>query len=199
MTRTTTTTPPPALAGRRAATIVDRITGCDEGLHLEAATRLHPEHWATFPGVAVIARLDAATDAEPLFREAIRLLALATAGCELTGNPAAAALTGPAPVEGMVRAVLAQHTLCHRLTQRLGITLAEPRGDGGYRPGDHTHRCYLAAGWGEPDPRFWLDADETARRLAILTQLYASIGIHAAGQRHDLRFTPQLTAAMVGI
>ncbi len=198
MTRPTTT-PPPTIAGRRAATLADRITGCEEGRHLEAAIRSHPDRWATVTGVAVVARLDAATDTGPLFREAIRLLALSAAVHELTGDSAPAAVTGSAPVECMARAVLAQHTLCRWLTQRLGFTLIEPCSDGTYRPGDYTHRSYLAAGWGEPDPRYWLDVDETSRRVAMLHQIFASIGIHAGGRRHDLRFNPQFSAGDVGI
>jgi hypothetical protein len=59
----------------------------------------------------------------------------------------------------------------------------------GYQPGNYTHRCYLAAGWGQPNPRYWIGAEQTSRRLAVLTARYERIGIHDGGRRHDIDFT----------
>lgn len=65
-----------------------------------------------------------------------------------------------------------------------------------YRRGGYTDRCYLAAGWGEPDRRYWIDADEVGRRLGLLSARYASVGIHDAGRRHDLDFDAELAGAV---
>lgn len=58
-------------------------------------------------------------------------------------------------------------------------------------PRVYTHACYLAAGWGDPNPRYWIGRDETVRRLAVLGGKYASIGVYKDGQRHDIDFTTE--------
>jgi hypothetical protein len=66
----------------------------------------------------------------------------------------------------------------------------------GWRRGDYTHQCYTAAGWGEPNPRYWIDADETKRRHKILNSRYQTVGIDRDGRAHDIDFNePRLVAA----
>jgi hypothetical protein len=84
------------------------------------------------------------------------VLCLKTAVYELTGGDEhAAELIVAAPVDEMVHAVLAQHTLCVRMTTRLGIRFVHmtDRERFGYRKGEYTYRAYVAAGWGEPNER----------------------------------------------
>jgi hypothetical protein len=119
------------------------------------------------------------------------VLTLKSAVFELTGgHEEAAELVVSAPVDEMVHAVLAQYTLCQIMTQRLGIRFVHmtDRERFGWHRGDYTHQCYTAAGWGEPDPRYWIDATETYRRLKILNRRYVSVGIHNAGRKHDITF-----------
>lgn len=193
-----TTQPEPVMVGRRAAQIIDMIRDAEEYGRLRQSTQKYPDCWGTFTGYPIIARFDLAKDAGPLFDEALRVLCLKTAVFELTGGDEhAAELVVSAPVDEMVHALLAQYTLCQSMTARLGIRFVHmtDRERFGWRRGDYTHQCYIAAGWGEPDPRYWIDVDETARRLAILSRRYDAIGIHDTGRRHDLDFAePALLA-----
>jgi len=188
---TTTARPAAATVGTRAAEILDLIKGSDEYARLEESTRLYPDCWATFTGYPIIAQWDLSRDAGPLFAEALRVLALKSAVYELSGgDEEAAELVVSAPVDEMVHAVLAQYTLCQTMTERLGIRFVHmtDRECFGWRRGDYTYECYREAGWGEPDPRYWIDADETDRRLKILNSRYSSVGIHNAGRKHDFDF-----------
>jgi hypothetical protein len=146
---------------------------------------------ATFTGYPIISQFDLDKDAGPLFVEALRVLALKSAVFELSGGDEhAAELVVAAPVDEMVHAVLAQYTLCQSLTERLGIRFVHmtDRERFGWNPGDYTHECYAAAGWGDPDPRYWIDDIQTRQRLAVLCERYESIGIHGGGRRHDIDF-----------
>ena len=183
--------PDPQAVGRRAAEIVDLIHHSAHHPQLAAAARMLPHRWVTLTGIALVVTLDLTTDAEPLLREAWRLLALRAAVYELTGShTTAATLVAPAPVDDAVRVVLAEHTLSTQVAQELGIWLVQQTTEWtplGWQPGNYTHRCYQAA-WGEPDERYWIDADETTRRLTTLTSRYADIGIRRGGSQHNLRF-----------
>jgi hypothetical protein len=184
--------PEPATVGRRAARIIDLVRSSEEFARLKDSTEKYPDCWATFTGYPIIARFDLATDAGPLMDEALRVLCLKTAMFELTdGDESAAELVVSAPVDEMVHAVLAQYTLCQTMTERLGIRFVHmtDRERFGWEPGDYTHQCYVAAGWGEPNPRYWISKAETSRRLGILTGLYESIGIHDGGRSHEIDFT----------
>jgi len=191
---TTTTLPDPYMVGYRAGEILDLIRACEEYARLEESTRMYPDCWATFTGYPIIARFDLERDAAPLVVEALRVLALKAAVFELTGgDEETAELVISAPVDEMVHAVLAQYTLCQAMTARLGIRfvhMTDRERFGWYRD-DYTHRCYVAAGWGEPDPRYWIDGNETARRLAVLNRRYALIGIRDSGRGHDIGFEPE--------
>ena len=189
---TTTTAPPdPAAVGKRAAEILDLIEGSDEYGRLAHSAQKYADCWATFTGYPIIARWDLDSDTAPLFAEALRVLALKSAVFELSGGDEhAAELIVSAPVDEMVHAVLAQFTLCQTLTARLGIRFVHMTDQErfGWRRGDFTHECYRAAGWGEPNPRYWIDADETGRRLKVLNSKYATVGIGRDGRTHDIDF-----------
>jgi hypothetical protein len=142
----------PEQVGRRAAEMLGLIEASNEYERLVESTKMYPDCWSTFSGYPIIAHWDLATDAEPLFLEAMRVLCLKAAVYEQTGgDETAAELVAAAPVDEMVHVVLAQYTLCVAMTKRLGIDFVHmtDRERFGYRPGNLTHQCYLAAGWGD--------------------------------------------------
>jgi hypothetical protein len=182
--------PSPSAVGQRAAEILHAIHHSPHHHHhqlLATAIRMLPNRWATLTGITLLADLDLATDAEPLLHEAWRLLALRAAVYELTGSDTTAAtLVAPAPIDDMVRAILAEHTLCADLARTLGVRLVQQTTEWtplGWQPGNYAHRCYQVA-WGQPPDRYWIDADESSRRLATLTRLYHDIGIRRSGSQH---------------
>jgi hypothetical protein len=63
-----------------------------------------------------------------------------------------------------------------------------------YEADGYTDQCYLAANWGEPNRRYWLDRAEMGRRLDILGAKYESIGIQAEGRSHDFSFEEKTPA-----
>ncbi|WP_308440038.1 hypothetical protein [Virgisporangium aliadipatigenens] len=189
---TMTTLPAPAEVAARANDILDALKAHPDYERLGDSARRYTDCWATFTGYPIIASWNLDTDTGPLFDEAMRVLALKSAVFELTdGDEHAAELVVSAPVDEMVHAVLAQYTLCQRMTAALGIRFVHMTDQErfGWNPGDYTHRCYLAAGWGEPNPRYWIDAATTRSRLQILNQRYATVGIGRDGRSHSIDFT----------
>jgi hypothetical protein len=188
-----TTMPSATTVGQRAADLLNLIEQSPEYNRLVASTRMYPDCWATFTGYPLICEFDLAKDAEPLFVEAMRVLALKTAVWELSGGDeyAAELLVSP-PVDEMVHAVLAQFTLVTRMSRRLGVQLVHmtDRERTGWEPDGYTADCYRAAGWGEPPSRYWIGTAEVTRRLGILAGLYAQAGIHDGGRRHSHTFEP---------
>jgi hypothetical protein len=183
--------PTPAEVGRRAIEILALIEASDEYPRLAKSAKFYADCWATFTGYPIVVKWNLETDTEPLFIEALRVLALKTAVFELTdGDEQAAELMVSAPVDEMVHAVLAQYTLCQIMTDKVGIRFVHMTDQErfGWKRDDYTHRCYLAAGWGEPDPRYWIDGEETRRRLLILNSRYQAAGIGRDGRRHDIDF-----------
>jgi hypothetical protein len=177
--------------GERAADILERIEADADYPRLRKSALLYSDCWATFTGYPIVCGFDQDKDSPPLFVEALRVLALKAAVYELSDEDEhAAELVVSPPVDEMVHAVLAQYTLCVRLQQRTGITLVHmtDRERFGWRRGDYTEQCYRAARWGAPPVRYWVGADEVKRRLAILSDRYASIGVHEGGARVDVRF-----------
>jgi hypothetical protein len=122
------------------------------------------------------------------------VLALKTAVWEQSdGDEQMAELEISAPVDEMVHAVLAQYTLCQSMTATLGIQFVHMTDQERftYTAGGYTDQCYTAAGWGEPNRRYWLDRDEMGRRLDILGAKYESVGIQAEGRSHQFGFEPK--------
>lgn len=188
----TTTLPRPRAVGARAAALLTELQDDPDFDRLAASTALYASCWSTFTGYPIVCQFDLDTDTEPLFAEATKVLALKAAVYELTdGNEEAAELVVSAPVDEMVHAVLAQATLVGRMQARLGIAFVHMTDQErfGWEPDDFTQECYEAAGWGTPPSRYWIGADETARRLGILDTRYASIGVHDGGRRVDLDFS----------
>lgn len=182
--------------GQRASEIFAAIQADPEYRRLEDSSLKYTDCWKTFSGYMTISQWNELTDKGPLFIEGLRVLALKAAIYESTQDEAISELIIPAPVDEMVHAIIAQSTLCQRMANRLAISFVHmtDQEEFGWRRGDYAHQCYLAAGWGEPNERFWVDADEAARRMQILNELYISIGIAADGRAHDLTFdTPLAT------
>jgi len=120
----------------------------------------------------------------------MRALALKSAVFELTrGDEAAAELLIALPVDEMTHAVLAQHNIVTSLQVRIGVMLPHMTDleEFGYELDDYTSRCY-AAGWGTPNPRYWVGTAEAKRRLITLSDAYTGAGIHDLGRRHDFTF-----------
>ncbi|WP_213450893.1 hypothetical protein [Rhizomonospora bruguierae] len=200
-TTSTTTRPEPAAVGKRAAQILGLISGSPEYRRLVDSAGRYVDCWATFTGYPIISTFNLEVDTAPLFTEAMRVLALKSAVYELSGeDEEAAELVVSAPVDEMVHAVLAQYTLCQTMTQRLGLRFVHMTDQErfGWRHGDYTEQCYRAAGWGEPPARYWIDADETGRRLKILNSRYRSIGIDNDGRRHSIDFNSDQSLTAVG-
>jgi hypothetical protein len=197
---TARTLPEPVDVGRRAAEILAAIETDPDCQRLRRSALLYESCWATHNGYVLISNWNQDTDAPLLFDEALRVLALKTAVWELTGeDETAAELQIAAPVDEMVHAVLAQYTLCQRMTARLGIAFIHmtDRERFGWRPGDYTHQCYASAGWGGLNRRYWIDADEVAARLAILGRRYDSIGIIDFGKSHGIDFAGERAALLL--
>lgn len=190
--------PHPRAAGARAAAILDALQADEDFERLASSTALYASCWSTFTGYPIVSQFDLDTDTAPLFVEAIKVLALKSAVYELTdGDEEVSELLVAAPVDEMVHAVLAQHTLVVRMEARLGVAFVHMTDQErfGWRRGDYTQECYEAAGWGLPPVRYWVDADEASRRLAILDDRYTSIGVHGGGRRVDLDFSIESDAA----
>jgi hypothetical protein len=187
----TSTVPGATDVGARADEILHLIQASDEYVRLADSAQRYADCWATFTGYPIIARWDLERDTAPLFEEALRVLALKSAVFELSGgDEETAELVVSAPVDEMVHAILAQYTLCQAMTERLGIRFVHMTDQErfGWQREDYTHACYRAAGWGEPNPRYWIDAAETGRRLLVLNSRYAQAGIGRDGRRHDIDF-----------
>jgi hypothetical protein len=188
---TVTNQPAPEAVGRRAVEILAGIRADEEFGRLQESTKLYPDCWASYTGYPIIAKWNEPVDKHPLFEEGLRLLALKSAVYELSGgNEAAAELLASAPVDEMVHAILAQHTVAVRIQGRTGVPLVHMTDTEkwGYDAGGYTHQCYLAAFGAEPPQRYWIGKDETARRLGILRAAYESVGIHQDGKAHDFDF-----------
>jgi hypothetical protein len=183
--------PDPAAVGARADEILTAVRRDDDYGRLERAAGLFAGSWVSFTGFPLVAGLDLTADTAPLVAEAIKVLALKAAVFELTdGDEAAAELVVPAPVDEMVHAVLAQHTLVVQLQHRIGVAFVHmsDRKRFWWEPGDYTERCYRAAGWGDPPARYWIAAEAAAERTAHLDNLYRCIGIGGAGRHHTMTY-----------
>ena len=182
--------PEPSRVGPRAAQIMEGMQAHPGYVRLRGSSMRYSTCWATFTGYTLISRWTQETDAEPLLTEALRVLALKAAVFELTGDEAAAELLVPAPVDEMVHAVLAQFTVMTGMQADLGVVFPHAteleRFD--YTRGCLTDAYYAAAGWGEQPPRYWLDAGEVDRRLALLGRRYQEIGLAVDGRSHDITF-----------
>ncbi|GAB3278365.1 hypothetical protein GCM10027589_04450 [Actinocorallia lasiicapitis] len=188
---TTTTMPDAAKVAQRASRILTAIKVDDGYSRLVKTCGLYNSDWQCTAGTITVDRWDVAIDAEPLLEEALRALALKAAVHDMTGNLTAAELPVARPVDEVLHAVLAQRTLTEEIAERAGISLIHAtdteRAAPPYTVGCFTHVAYVAA-WGEPPARYWIPADEQARRTAIIEQRLAEVGLFDLGQRHAITF-----------
>ena len=187
--------------GARAVQVLAGVERHDGYQRLRGSSMRYSTCWATFTGYPLISEWDLDRDAGPLLIEALRVLALKAAVFELTGgDEAAAELLVAAPVDEMVHAVLAQATVLWRIQTDLGVVFPHAteleRFD--YSHGCATDEMYAAAGWGEPNRRYWLDAVQARRRLGVLNYHYQQAGFAAAGRSHGMRLAEPGSPELAG-
>lgn len=182
--------PDPDLVGSRAVQILEAIQDSIYYDRLVSSTGFYCDGWGTFAGYASISKWDLETDFEGLFTEGLRVMCLKAAVYELTGDEEKAELVISAPVDEMTHAIIAQYMLLRKVEKAVGTEFVHmtDRERFGYEQGNYTDKCYAAAGWGTPNPRFWYSAQETARRLALWNNEYERIGIHNLLRSHDYDF-----------
>lgn len=194
---TTTTMPDAAAVGGRAAEILTAMKAHSGYERLCSSSMKYSTCWATFTGYPLVCLWNLDRDAMPLLDEALKVLALKAAVFELTsGDEAAAELLVPAPVDEMIHAVLAQFTVMTRMQRDLELLFPHAteleRFD--YTCGCITDDYYAAAGWGPQPLRYWLDATEVNRRLAVLNSHYRDAGFGPNGRSHNHTFSELATA-----
>ncbi|GGV29067.1 hypothetical protein GCM10010260_81940 [Streptomyces filipinensis] len=184
------TMPTPAQTATRAKAVLAAVLADEEFGAFEAATLEYSSDWQCFTGFPVIERWSLDTDKGPLFTEGLRALALKAAVFGLTGDEHLAEVAVAVPVDEMTHAMIAQPQLFARIADRTGFKLIHQTDQEhtDYEVGDFTHRAYRLA-WGEPPARYWLPKGEVDRRVTILTERYAAIGMDRAGREHDIAFT----------
>ncbi|MGW4883344.1 hypothetical protein [Streptomyces murinus] len=172
-----------------AKRILDSIKNDPEFGAFRAASLEYSEDWQCFTGFPVVAHWSLEADAEPLFEEGLRALALKAAVYDATSDDQAAEIAIAVPVDEMTHAMLAQAQLLTRIAARVGAVIIHQTDQEhtDYRVGGYTHDCYRAA-WGEPPARYWLDHEEVVRRRDVLAGLYASIGMGGSGREHSISF-----------
>jgi hypothetical protein len=190
---TTTTMPDAARVGERAAQILRAMQAHPGYDRLRSSSMKYSSCWSTFTGYPLVAEWNLDRDAGPLLGEALKVLALKAAVFELTdGDEAAAELLVPAPVDEMVHAVLAQFTVMSGMQSDLELTFPHATELERF---EYTRDCltddyYAAAEWGDQPLRYWLDAAEVDRRLAVLNAHYRDAGIGVDGRSHSFTFEP---------
>lgn len=183
---------PPTLAeaAARAAEILYGIRADEDFEAFEAATLVYSSEWQCSTGFRVIEQCNLDEDQRPLLAEGLRALAIKAAVFEFTGDESVAEVPVAVPVDEMTHAMIAQEQLLVRIARRVGSTIIHQTGQEhtDYTDGDFTHRAYRLA-WGESPARYWLVKEEVDRRIGILSQRYAGIGLDRAGREHDISFS----------
>lgn len=187
--------PSPEQVAEGAAQILTILEGDPEFAAFRAASLQYSDDWQCFTGFPVISEWSLERDAEPLFMEGLRALALKAAVFAYTNDCARAEIPIAVPVDEMTHAMLAQTQLLNGIASRHGITVIHQTDQEhtDYEIGDFTHQCYTLA-WGEPPARYWLGHEEVERRRAHLGDLYQGIGMGRSGREHGIRFE-ELSAA----
>ncbi|MFC7273801.1 hypothetical protein ACFQS1_07415 [Paractinoplanes rhizophilus] len=188
----------PTTVGRRGAEILKQMQAHPLWERFTTSSMRYSPCWATYTGMPAISKFDLDRDGQPLLVEAMRALALKAAVYELTGgDEKISELLLPLPVDDMVHAVLAQHTVMSHIERDLGVLFPHDTAleDFAYHRGCDTDTFYAAAGWGGQPLRYWLDTVEVDRRIAHLNGLYGSVGIAAGGRGHDIDFDTMFTTA----
>lgn len=190
MTTTLTALPTASEVATSAKAYYTALTEHPEFDHLRRSTWMYVDCWATHTGYTIICGWNMDKDKGPLFEEAIRVLCLKGAVHQLTGDVKLAELLVPSPVDEMVHAIIAQATLLSTMARDIGLVPVHmtENEEFGWTTGDITDQYYRAT-WGETPPkRYWIPADEAARRLLELKGRYESAGINGLGRSHNLTF-----------
>jgi hypothetical protein len=188
---TTTRRLEPAVVGARAAEILDQMQAHALWERFTTSSMKYSPCWATYTGMPAISKFDLDRDGQHLLVEAMRALALKAAVYELSGgDEQVSELLLPLPVDDMVHAVLAQHTVMARVERDLGVLFPHDTAleDFAYFRGCDTDTYYAAAGWGAQPLRYWLGTVEVEKRITHLNSLYGSIGVSSGGRSHDIDF-----------
>ena len=135
----------------RGAAILAEIERHPQFERLRKATLMYPDCWATFTGYPIIAEWDLDQDGPRLFLEALRAMSLQAAVYEMTRDERAAQLDVAAPVDEMIHAVIAQHTLLRQIEDDTSIRFVHmtDRERFAYDLNGYTDAAYRHA-WGEP-------------------------------------------------
>ncbi|MEU8785313.1 hypothetical protein [Streptomyces sp. NPDC048637] len=194
---TTVELPSAERVAERATEILAAVEADHEFPAFVAASLKYDSDWQCFTGSVVVAEYDQEQDKHGLFAEGLKALCLKAAMFEMTGDENAAEIPIAVPVDEMTHAMIAQPQLLARITARVGAPIIHQTDQEhtDWRPEDFTHQAYRAA-WGEPPARFWIDADEVARRLKWLDEKYAAMGFRKQGQAHSFRFTADELASV---
>ena len=192
----------PVQVGSKAAEFMKLIREWPGFERFVESTKMYPDCWASFEGYPCIAKWNLATDGDPLFEEALRLLCLKGAVMHLTGDELKSELPASGPVDEMVHAIIAQVSSMFAIHTHTGMPIVHSTDMeavsfqyyGPYNPGCITDELYATAGWGTPNPRFWLSYDVIQARRAQLGELYKEIGIHNGGRSHDISFAEPTVA-----
>lgn len=181
--------PAPELVAEGAMQVLALLKSDREFDAFRAASLEYSDDWQCFTGFPVVSEWKLEQDAEPLFEEGLRALALKAAVHALTGDEQAAEISIAVPVDEMTHAMLAQAQLLTRIAARHGIQIIHQTDQEhtDYRDGGYTHQCYQAT-WGEPPTRYWLDHEDVERRREHLADLYTSIGMGRSGREHAIKF-----------
>ena len=112
----------PAAVGARAAAILAQMQGHHLWDRFTTSSMRYSPCWATYTDMPSISRFDLDTDGQPLLVETMRALALKAAVFALScGDEKTAELVLPLPVDDMVHAVRAQHTVMSWSERDLGV------------------------------------------------------------------------------
>jgi hypothetical protein len=178
------------LVAERAREIMAALEADSEFGAFCAAALKYDDAWTCFTGFPVISEWDLDADKGPLLTEGLRALSLKAAVYELGGKDEdMTEIPIAVPVDEMMHAMIAQPQLLARIADRVGINVIHQtdKEHHDYSPGDYTYEAYVSA-WGAPPERYWVSAQEAARRLVILDAKYAAAGFHRSGKTHTIDF-----------
>jgi hypothetical protein len=173
-----------------AREIVARLESHRQFPEFKAASLNYSDDWQCFTGFPVIDRWNLEADAEPLFREGLRALALKAAVWVATGDDQEAEIPIAVPVDEMTHAMIAQTQLLHTTAAAVGVRIIHQTDQEhtDYHAATVTHDLYVAAFDQEPPARYWLDHQEVEARREHLAGLYEQIGMGRSGREHTIEF-----------
>lgn len=179
-----------AAVAQNAADIVAQFEGHPEFAEFKAASLNYSDDWQCFTGFPVVSEWNLERDAEPLFVEGLRALAIKAAVFHATADEKAAEVPIAVPVDEMTHAMIAQSQLLQKIAGHCGTLIIHQTDQEhtDYHAGSITHALYVAAFGEEPPARYWLDHHEVTARREHLATLYARIGMGRSGREHSIDF-----------